>query len=161
MKNRMCLGILALSLAACAGAEGKAGRQGAAGVAGTDGSDGTGGTAGVNGTDGSNGSNGSNGTDGTNGAPGLSLANDPLSSLVAISISRSNYAFAASSIADFVKFRVEQVASNTLPANVEFPLRQGSTDQLRLTTGLQANVVTSWLDPLTWKTRANDPRAAP
>ena len=81
------------------------------------------------------------GTPGQNGN-----ANDPLSSMVAVTLKKGS---AFSSIPALVKARVRQMATNSLPSGVTFPLANVSDDSVRTLAELQHNVVVSWLDPLT------------
>ena len=71
--------------------------------------------------------------------------NDPLSSMVAVSMPIGM----PMNIADFVKTRTDQYATDTLPANVEFPLDNATTDTVRVLPELQYNVLAKWFDPLT------------
>jgi hypothetical protein len=65
---------------------------------------------------------------------------------------------AADNIAKFVKARVDQYNKGMLPAGLEFPLANASTDTVRQVGGLCNNVVAAWLDPLTWKNDKDAPR---
>jgi uncharacterized protein len=56
----------------------------------------------------------------------------------------------ATNLADYVKARVEQVTTQSLPAGVVFPLPGASTDTVRTVSGLSSNVVVKWLDPITY-----------
>ncbi|HLL24259.1 MAG TPA: alkaline phosphatase PhoX, partial [Kofleriaceae bacterium] len=132
---------------------------------GDNGSQGPAGPPGQPGDDGTNGTNGSNGSNGTNGAAcpvgggvetqteGVS-ASAPLSSLVSLTFCDAA-GTGATNIADYVKALVAKVSTNTLPANVEFPLGMSTTDSVRAIAGLVPDVVVKWLDPLTWDSMSN------
>ena len=146
--NRAILtALLGISLAACTGDDG---RSGPAGVNGD------------NGADGADGANGADGADGVAGDPGLTpLAFDaPLSSMVALSFQSNNGIndpatdLPATDIAGYVKGLVARYDADTLPAGLQFPLKAAATDSLRAIKGLHANVVASWLDPLTYSADA-------
>ena len=112
------LGIIALALAVgCAGEDGKDG------LPGQNGQDGEPGQNGQNGSDGQNGQNGSDGQNGTDGRDAVTAVDPttPLSALVAMSLVDDD-GTGATSIPDYVKARVQQYASNTLPLFVQFPL---------------------------------------
>lgn len=73
----------------------------------------------------------------------------PLSGMVAI-VFRGNPETGAESLTDYIKARVTQVAQNSLPSGVLFPLPSAATDTVRTAGGLYSNVVIKWLDPITY-----------
>ena len=125
--------LLGASLAACTGDNG---RQGPTGPTGNDGV------------------TGDQGPQGDQGKPGLTPVDPgtPLSSVVALSFTDDN-GTGTTNIADYVKALVDAYANNdpgNLLARMQFPLKQGATDSIRTIKGLHANVVISWLDPLSY-----------
>ena len=71
--------------------------------------------------------------------------NDPLSSVVALTLpSSADF----TSIPDFVRKRVDQLARGTLPKGVVFPQPNTKGDDLRIVSELQSNVIAAWLDPI-------------
>ncbi len=162
---------VATVFAACA-VDGKNGIDGTNGVDGQDGTDGTNGIDGTNGVDGTNGLPGADGPQGPQGDPGLPGdpgtpgatgatgpagaegivwpdPSRPLSGMVALSYV-DDLGTGAQDLGEYVRFRVNQVATNTLPIGVQFPLANASTDSVRAIAGLASNVVAAWLDPLTF-----------
>lgn len=83
--------------------------------------------------------------------------NAPLSSMVAITFENEG-GTGATNIADFVKARVNQMATGALPVDVEFPLANTTDDTVRSLPELGNHVVVKWLDPLTAGEAATDPR---
>lgn len=82
--------------------------------------------------------------------------NAPLSSMVAVRMTTP--AVEAATIPQYVKSLVGMVASGTaLPAGVEFPVANTTTDSVRTLAGTAHNVVVRWLDPLTADNRAEAP----
>jgi secreted PhoX family phosphatase len=59
---------------------------------------------------------------------------------------------------DYVKDLVQLWTTNTLPAGLEFPLANATSDDVRALQGLHHNVVVSWLDPLVWDDGTSRPR---
>jgi len=72
--------------------------------------------------------------------PGAAVAQnrDPLSSMVAATFV-DDQGTGAENAADFVKILVEQYANDELPANVQFPLSNASTDSVRSIKGFHTN----------------------
>lgn len=72
----------------------------------------------------------------------------PLASMVAL-VLRADGGTGATTIPAFVRARVDQIATNTLPAGARFPVANTTDDTLRTLPELQSSVVARWLDPLT------------
>ncbi|MEZ4731049.1 MAG: DUF839 domain-containing protein [Caldilineaceae bacterium] len=92
--------------------------------------------------------------------PGIATAQDnnlPLSSLVAVTFVDGG-GTEADNAADYVKSLVELYATDSLPEGMQFPLAAAATDNVRAIAGFGANVVISWLDPLTWDNAVDAPR---
>ncbi len=91
--------------------------------------------------------------------PGIAVAQNssPLSSMVAVSFVDEQGTGAENAV-DYVKTLVAQYANDELPANVQFPLANASTDTVRALKGFHTNVVIKWLDPLTWDNSIDAPR---
>lgn len=79
--------------------------------------------------------------------------NFPLSSMVALT-----YRGTAPDLPTHVLGLVQQVADDTLPAGIQFPLAAASTDGVRALQSIGVNVVTSWLDPLRFDDAMDAPR---
>lgn len=167
--------LIATGFAACA-VDGKNGADGIDGLDGINGTDGTDGTDGTNGSDGTDGIDGTNGTDGlpgmdglpgTPGEPGAPGADGitwpdpsrPRSGMVALTYI-DDLGTGAKDLGEYVRYRVNQVATGTLPVGVQFPLANASTDSVRAIAGLSSNVVASWLDPLTFDPANSAPHFA-
>lgn len=162
--------LVAAVFAAC-GADGKNGRNGIDGVDGQDGQDGQDGTNGTNGTNGTDGAPGPEGPPGDQGMPGDSGPAGPagpegvvwpdpsrsLSGMVAFSFV-DDLGTNAKDLGEYVRARVEQVATGTLPVGIQFPLANAATDGVRSIAGLSAHVVAVWLDPLTFDQSNAAPR---
>lgn len=85
------------------------------------------------------------------GASFRDYGSDPSSSMVAVVLDEHDTR--AQSIPDFVKERVKQFNSGTLPAGADFPLANVEAalvgpERVRTIQGLNYNVVARWLDPL-------------
>jgi secreted PhoX family phosphatase len=78
-----------------------------------------------------------------------------LSSVVAITF-RGDSGTGATTLSDYVKARVGQVARNQLAADVAFPLPPAGTDTLRTIQGLYSTVVVKWFDPLSFRNSETD-----
>jgi len=135
-----------LGMIACEGPVGPEGPTGPAGADGADGMDGAAGADGQNGSDGADGQNGADGLDGQDGSD--SLADQPLSSTVALVLDRDARNNGQTSIPDYVKNLVDDYATGTLDAGMQFPLIDAWTDTVRTIDGIQYNVVIKWLDPI-------------
>lgn len=163
--------LIAAALGACA-VDGKNGENGRDGIDGQDGQDGTQGPQGPEGPQGPageqgdagpqgepgeagpqgpQGETGEAGPQGPTGEAGLKWPDPsrPLSGSVALSF-MDDLGTGATNIAAFVRARVQQVATGTLPPGVQFPLANAATDDVRAIAGLSGNVVAAWLDPLTF-----------
>ncbi len=92
-------------------------------------------------------------------APGVEMGT-PMSSVVAITF-RGDRGTGATTLADYVKARVHQVAQNPLASNVAFPLPPAATDTLRTVPGLFSTVVVKWFDPLSFRNSETDPSYDP
>ncbi|MBK8015191.1 MAG: DUF839 domain-containing protein [Deltaproteobacteria bacterium] len=141
------VGVL-LASAGCAGdgAQGPQGPQGQQGPTGATGAAGPAGPAGAAGSEGEAGSMGEKGDPGARGPAGLSIEDEPLSSMVALVLDPDN-ALGARSIPEYVKGLVERMSSGR-PMPVRFPLNRAVTDSVRTIAGLEHHVVVRWLDPL-------------
>jgi hypothetical protein len=64
----------------------------------------------------------------------------------------------ATTIPEFVRARIDQIANGTLPEWEQFPLMAASTDTVRSIRGLSHNVVVKWLDALTYDDTPDAPR---
>lgn len=85
---------------------------------------------------------------------GVAVAQDPLPSMVAVGIRRGMNV----DLSQFMRARVRQIATGTLPANATFPLANGTSDTVRVLPELRHNVVVRWLDSLTTNTSPRAPR---
>lgn len=145
-------GKLCLSIAGCASLMMLLG----CGMDGDDGAKGPPGVPGPRGAEGAPGEQGPQGSEGEIGPLGVD-ANAPRSGVVAIRLN-SNEGTGAANISEFIRARVLEVAQGTLAPDVQFPLAAASTDSDRTLAGLSANVLISWLTPLTFDGSAAAPR---
>jgi len=159
--------VAALAIGTGCGGDGADGSPGVDGMNGTDGRDGTDGAPGDDGEDGADGDDGEDGAagedgdDGANGLDGLTLADDPLSSLVALTftgVREGSVADSARNLRELVLARVAQVDDDALPSGVQFPLAPASTDSVRAIAGVRSHVVLRWLDSLGYDLDADAPR---
>ena len=81
----------------------------------------------------------------------------PLSGMVALTFV-DDLGTGAADLGQYVRTRVNQVATGTLPPGVQFPLANAATDSVRAIAGLSGNVVVAWLDPLTFDQSHAAPR---
>ena len=118
------------------------------------------------GDDGVDGTAGSPGAPGAPGQPGTPLVdpNAPLSAMVAVTFQDDNgiqgeTGETPTNVADYVKALVHLYTTQD-PAidGFQFPLTAAATDSVRALKGLHVNVVTKWLDPLTFSTEMDAPR---
>lgn len=153
---------LVVLLLSCTGTQGETGATGPQGPAGPSGIQGPQGPAGPSGIQGP----------GTIGQPGPgNLARDPgvasgtpLSSVVALTF-RNDFGVGAADMGIYVRARVDQVARNTLPSSIVFPVPAAATDSLRTIPGVYSTVVVKWFDPLSFEdydgVAGFDPRTVP
>lgn len=117
-------------------------------------------------SDGDDGTPGAQGPGGPAGQPGTPLIDPaaPLSSVVAVSFQdakgiQGENGETPTNVADYVKALVHLHANQDAAIDgVQFPLAAAATDSVRALEGMHVNVVTKWLDPLTFSADVDAPR---
>ncbi len=73
----------------------------------------------------------------------------PLSAMVALTF-RGDEETKTTTLPDYVKARVDQMAAGTLPTGVTFPLPPATSDSVRTAQGIYSTVIVKWMDPITY-----------